>query len=819
MYGLIPAFKKYACSCYFSSLSSISSKSRDGHSIKTNLMARLSGRLMFAGAVFTCLLFMAAVVSGQTPSHPETITVSFQGSGSSTEECSGDWGYQRISYNMEVEIEVVGVNPSENGDMVTYQLSNKTGTIHFYGTAEDSFWGETQIYNFNRTQEISIEDLEGTLVYSLTDPNELNIGFSVPPSASLPYTTYLQYSKALGIVRNTVNMPSPWSSGVGCLSNNYDVPGSDDLCFTNLTIDKSPLPPGDTTKIHAFTNRPIDPAQPLVWEIEPVEGCEVKAKITPDGNLGEKANVTDVEGKGWLLITVSNPSYPGCGKKTRLLVGCECSLTSGNCKEPGNAELELHSIAARFSLGRTKRGESAGNIFLEADTPDPDNATPLILKVYEHRNDLTTLYDSNGLRQIVAPDAFVDINVISVYGYTISFYERIDMGPRVGGYYTVNTGAVPIVTWTIENPDALPTVYDRLRMTETKDGLSRVSEYIWDAGNNSWNLSRGNGLQITTRTEEIINGDRVVTETIEDDSTIIASKIRTTYSDITYNGQTSEEIIEIVEDPDGDALTTIREWYQDPCAAGSCGNLAMQTSPDGSWVKYEYDSMGRKSVVIRSWLDASSNSAAGAARAIYYNYSAQDASDSQAAEDSRMPRKITETILGIETSTTFYVYINNGDGSRIEIVERAATQGASYRYPGNQRTTTEYYPHNDVSADSWRIKSITHPDGTLDSYTYEYGTYTPNADPTLKGTFTSGSGTDILERIRHGTISNSWGIPYKSTGEQNIYNNLGNLLEQATYVSTGSGYYSPLDWTIQIHDEFGHVIMTSRSDGTRTDST
>jgi hypothetical protein len=67
---------------------------------------------------------------------PSTITVSFQGSGLGMEECSGEWGFQRITYNMEVEFDVVGVNPSQIGDIVSYELSSKIGTIHFRAKAK-----------------------------------------------------------------------------------------------------------------------------------------------------------------------------------------------------------------------------------------------------------------------------------------------------------------------------------------------------------------------------------------------------------------------------------------------------------------------------------------------------------------------------------------------------------------------------------------------------------------------------------------------------------------------------------------------------------
>ena len=64
------------------------------------------------------------------------------------------------------------------------------------------------------------------------------------------------------------------------------------------------------------------------------------------------------------------------------------------------------------------------------------------------------------------------------------------------------------------------------------------------------------------------------------------------------------------------------------------------------------------------------------ARAIFYDYTPQDAADSSAIEDERRVRKITEQILGQTVSETYYVYSVAVDGRRTTIVERAATPGA-----------------------------------------------------------------------------------------------------------------------------------------------
>ena len=754
---------------------------------------------------------------------PETITVSFEGCGSGSEECSGDWGFQRIDYFMYVEFEVVGVNPSQVGDIVSYELSSKIGTIHFYGTAEDQFWGETTVLDFDRTQSIEIQDTEGILEYPTPQYSDIYIGFSVPPSSTLPCSVYIQYSGAIGIVRNTVNMPYPWDAGTGCLSNNYDVP-TKECCAISIELEKECLPPGETTKVYA-SGTEVSPGQPLEWELIPEEGYDVKAIITPDGGLNQSATITDAEGKGYVLIRVTNPAIPDCQEEKRLYVGCdECADDSSGpqmCALPGGASLGLAHVATRFGLGRTSLGRSAGGIFLPSGSCNPLAGTPQILEVDSTGDDVEVVLDGDVLRQVVAPESFFDIVVINALSYNIFVYDREDMGNKINGIYQVNPGATPRVTWTIEDSDGSLAVCERLKMTETRNGNTRVFEYAWNESENTWTLSKGDGvevLQVITRKEETIGGNRVVTETIKDGSDNIASKVKTTYADTTVNGGTEEEIIEIVQDPDNHALTTTKAWYEDPCPAGSCGKLKSQVNPDGSWVTYQYDTQGRRTVEIRSWLDVPFNSAAAASRAVYYDYTPH-AGDSQAAQDVRLPRTVTEEILGNVVGKTYYVYVVAGDGTRTEIAERCANPGAPYADSANQRTVTEYYPFSASGADSWRVKSITYPDSRLDRYTYEYGTYTPDADPLLPGTFTPGAGTDVREQIVHGTISQPAGIPYKTTGERNVTNDLGDLLLQETYVYEGGASYRRVQWTVQIHDDVGHVTSVSRSDGTLSEST
>jgi hypothetical protein len=116
---------------------------------------------------------------------------------------------------------------------------------------------------------------------------------------------------------------------------------------------------------------------------------------------------------------------------------------------------------------------------------------------------------------------------------------------------------------------------------------------------------------------------------------------------------------------------------------------------------------------------------------------------------------------------TYYVYIIDSNGERSKISERCATPNMDY---GDQRTVRTYYLTHPVSgeANSGQIKSILYPDTRMDSYTYTFGTYHPNAIPSRSGTFTPASGSYLQATVIHGTMDQPDGIAYKTTREVTI---------------------------------------------------
>lgn len=109
---------------------------------------------------------------------------------------------------------------------------------------------------------------------------------------------------------------------------------------------------------------------------------------------------------------------------------------------------------------------------------------------------------------------------------------------------------------------------------------------------------------------------------------------------------------------------------------------------------------------------------------MYRSFTPHDSRDIVENDDVR-PRTEETKILGITTAKTYYAYYFD-ENEYVEIEERCTNALADYGDVNNLRTERRYYPKGDCSSPSaGRIHTIKYPNGTMDTYTYEYGTWTP----------------------------------------------------------------------------------------------
>lgn len=597
------------------------------------------------------------------------------------------------------------------------------------------------------------------------------------------------------------------------------IPSIKEIVFANSADKKEyPIPFGKTVTLKAETSPVAD--LPLTWTTEKVTGYEgVKADLAEQSESTCTFTPGEKSDSGYIWVKAALTGFPDIHKKVKVQVGCSCAMGAGEnmCAMPGAEEISLSSISVHLGLGKAADGLFAGDLTIDAESVSTDLAKPKSLEfsTIAGSSEVEALYDNGVIRQIAAPQTFVDVVATSDFSYEIRFYHPGDKGAKTDGFYTVNASATPMMVWRMENPDASVAVYNCFRLTKLENGSAKVYEYAWNAAEGEWSLSRGNGLVIESRTEVMdAGGDRVVTHTTKDAENVVSSVVQTTHHSYPWG----EEIIRTVIDPAGAALTTTTEYYQGTGNDQIDGRIKSVINPDGSWTRYEYDSRGRTVKEVRPYLDVPITCAESEAVVTFSDYTLLDAGDINTTRYANSPRTVTETVLGHTVAKSYTAYLANDDLERIEVTERCTSPGAAYGDASNQRTIRTYYAEIPGAARSERLKTMVYTDGRQDTYTYEYGIYTPSADPTQPGTFLPGSGTDERVIVAHGTMAAPLGIPGKTTREISITGSTGEELLQESYIHTAGGYIR-VSWTVNAHDELGRVIAAYTADGGVTEST
>ena len=424
------------------------------------------------------------------------------------------------------------------------------------------------------------------------------------------------------------------------------------------------------------------------------------------------------------------------------------------------------------------------------------------------------IYDEDGtIRQVWSrSDGLADVVVTeSGVSYEIRCYAPELVGAKSSGVYTV-TGN-PHTVWRIENPN--PGTNTRIKVTRTTNGTSEVSFFEYSHNTEGWTLKKPDDLaQETQSTSWDDSGTvKVITTVEKTPSGQLASKVARTYQKFPFG----DRIVNVSVDPDGANLRTQTAYYTDSNNSGSYGRIKTENRPDGSWSSYQYDANGRETVEITPWKNSEFNSAANLAKAQYRSYSPVDNRDTVDSNDSRARIKETK-VLGITTAKTYYAYYYDGN-DYVEVEEQCVSGNAAYGASGNLRTERRYYAKgNASSAGAGRLHTIKYPDGRQDTYTYEYGTWSVNANP-AQSTFTSSAnGTAVRMTVTHGTTSSPNGIAGKTFRDVTIYDDRGCEAFNATELYTGSGY-TRVNWTANTFDGQRRKIAELKSNGELTETT
>lgn len=433
----------------------------------------------------------------------------------------------------------------------------------------------------------------------------------------------------------------------------------------------------------------------------------------------------------------------------------------------------------------------------------PNAPTVGIEPIYEADGTVRQVWSlGDGLADIVVTEAAVS--------YEIRCYSPDKVGAKVDGLYTV-TGE-PHTVWRIENPN--PGTNTKIKVTKTVNGVAEVSLFEYSHNVEGWLLRKPGDLAIESQSTswDYSQTVKVITTVDKTPEGQVASKVARTYQKYAFG----DRVVNVSVDPDGANLRTTTTYYTDSGNHGSYGRKKTESFPDGNWASYQYDAQGREIVKITPWKNAAFNSPAAQAKAEYKNFSPHDSRDIVENDDIR-PRTEETRILGITTSKTYHAYYFDGN-EYVEIEERCVNGNAEYGDATNLRTERRYYPKGSCSSPSaGRIHTIKYPNGTMDTYTYEYGTWTPNSDP-AQSLFTAGSGIAVRVKITHGTVDSPQGITNKTLQNSTVYDSRGCkvYLTQAVYTANG---YETFAWTANTFDELRRRISERKSNNELTEYT
>ena len=246
----------------------------------------------------------------------------------------------------------------------------------------------------------------------------------------------------------------------------------------------------------------------------------------------------------------------------------------------------------------------------------------------------------------------------------------------------------------------------------------------------------------------------------------------------------NETIEEIEGFGTADEKTTGYEYYDDDTADGY-GKLKSVSYPDGTWVRYEYDNLGRTTKEITPVGNVGISATEAQSRVTEYGYTAYVTGDTVEAGDTR-PRMTVVKEQGVEVSRSYQGFLTN------EYVSiRCQTAGAAWDATDN--LVTHKYSYPDGHAFAGRHWKLVNPDGTMSITSYSK-TATEFTTTVNSGT---GSGDTVTDGIRSISVMNINGW---TTSTQTVDIASGLTLSSATYT----------------HDTTGRVTRTDYADGTYT---
>ncbi len=422
-----------------------------------------------------------------------------------------------------------------------------------------------------------------------------------------------------------------------------------------------------------------------------------------------------------------------------------------SCGIPGAAGNKLGSVDLSFKLGGDKFGDSPVQLGLSLGRIDGSVYDPRYLTLsgagkFAKVCDQTVA--GHPLRQLQTQHDVVVVDDLSATDerFELRFFLRDPSWTQpLGTSVDVGT-AVPHTTVTILNPDRSLATHDKMRAIRVSGARTDTWDYT-NTNADTWEMVSEEGTRRETLTYGLTGDPLVTTETrtvLDVTNNVLTSKVVTTWKSFGFGRAPISRIV----DPDGRALTTTWDYFSNPGAPSSYGQVQRQVDPSGFWTEFTYDSLLPGVVKsVQTYLGTPVGAPESQCRTMIrtLNVGGGPAGAGMTLE--------TEKVSNIIVSRRFVVEYPDGYD---EI--RCLTQTAAWNDPANLVTKTRYCTDSVFQA---RLKSVIRPDGTGALYSYQIDG-TALDDSTLLTTVVAegalnADATAVADGIRTATLTNKEG--------------------------------------------------------------
>jgi RHS repeat-associated protein len=509
-----------------------------------------------------------------------------------------------------------------------------------------------------------------------------------------------------------------------------------------------------------------------------------------------------------IKVEMGDDGGGGCGSGS-----CGGPGSGGKGKGAGNGDAMVDSLDFKLNLGHYNTQTDAGYLWLHSDVPTTDLSKPGSLELPLSRPALEVLPALDGsIKQIKTPDGLVHVAVVSGYEYQLKFFYESTLQKSGGdyvkdgsGFYKTNANTLPYVTWVVKNPDN-SSAYNRLWITEQRDGVSRDFKYTYTVAALRWDLLQPDGHTTNSAWLERDTGDGSGNTTnYWKETTYDSTLVRKSLQKYKWISALNDKVLLLDLEGDGSVTRgTTNTYYSGGAAAGSANMLQRVDKSEGGWEYNVYDSSGRVITNYSAYAGSAPPSAGTApdplslnCKSTEYSYSLSSGVDGIDDDGSSYPHEARRTVVRIaasgalrEVSRSYYHRVSDTQIQTEECVNPGATWGTAGNLHSSQSFDGLGRPTSGTTAQGITTSyAYTHPDERYKTVVQSYSA--------------SGNGTETT------TFTDEFGLPLAITNKVMVSGYAGVVLSSSTYnyKDGGGSYLDPLRRSYDVADLAGRTTQ------------